>query len=642
MEAPPKQAVADYGYVIKYLPLHKAALSDDWHSAQLIISGDSSAATTKITYLGETLLHVAVGTNSAHNMVHNLINLIASADPLQLRTADKYGNTALHFAAKTGNTRAAKELVEKDPGISQTVDKNGVSPLLLAAVYARKETLVYLLGVTEDAPGEDGLSPYQGVAGGELITHTIRAGFFDVALYLVDKYPNLASDRNRRGITAIRRLATMPKDFSSGRHDWFWTKFIYFCIPIKSSGKISLKTSSQNVASQSIKRMGRQGQGGAGLRFHTSLLEWLSSACVSLHLLIWRFLRFIFPLINGIGDLKLIHKQTDQLTKAICTTIMDTRDYTTVWEVLGPATYAAAIYGIHELVEECLRCYPGLIWFKSEGSFLIFNAIKYRQVKVYNLVYQMTSHVAFAAANVIDGENALHIVARIALPHRLSTVTGAALQMQCELQWFKEVENFVQPSFRDILNREKKSPKMLFTEEHADMVAKGEKWMKDTSSSSMVVAALIFTVAFAAIFTVPGGLKNDGTGTPQLSKDRIFILFATSDAVALFASATSVLMFLAILTSRFAEDDFLYALPKRLIIGLLSLFISIATTMVAFSATLGLLFLQDLAWVFLPVGLIACIPVTFFVLLQFPLLVELFVSTYGPSIFRKQSNLVLY
>ncbi|CAM8951720.1 unnamed protein product [Rhodiola kirilowii] len=313
---------------------------------------------------------------------------------------------------------------------------------------------------------------------------------------------------------------------------------------------------------------------------------------------------------------------------------MDTRDYTTVWEVLGPATYAAAIHGIHEVIEECLQCYPGLIWYKSEGSYLIFNAIKYRQVKVYNLVYQMTGNVAFAASSVTDGENALHQVARIAFPHRVSTVTGAALQMQRELQWFKEVESFVQPSYRDILNNEKKTPKMLFKKEHANMVEKGEKWMKDTSSSSMVVAALIFTV--------PGGLKDDGTGTPLLSKDHIFMLFAISDAFALFTSATSVLMFLAILTSRFAEDDFLYALPKRLSIGLLSLFVSIVATMVAFSGTLGLVLRQELAWIALPVGLIACVPVKLFALLQFPLLVELVISTYGPSIFHKQNNLVLY
>lgn len=34
--------------------------------------------------------------------------------------------------------------------------------------------------------------------------------------------------------------------------------------------------------------------------------------------------------------------------------------------------------------------------------------------------------------------------------------------------------------------------------------------MKDTSPSATVVAALIFTMAFAAIFMVPGGNNDDG------------------------------------------------------------------------------------------------------------------------------------
>uniref|UniRef100_A0A7N0U3U1 PGG domain-containing protein n=1 Tax=Kalanchoe fedtschenkoi TaxID=63787 RepID=A0A7N0U3U1_KALFE len=452
------------------------------------------------------------------------------------------------------------------------------------------------------------------------------------------KYPNLAIERNRKGITAIQRLATKPKDFPSGTSEWFWEKFIYLCIPVDSRTDIELNLNSKGMASEPIKRSYRHGRN--DLPFFTPPLRLHAFGCCSLHLLIWRFIRYAVPLVNRIGIAKLIHKQTDQLMKDICATVLNTRNYTSVWTVLGPATYKAAVNGIHELIEECLRCYPGLIWYKSEGSYLMFNAIKYRQVKVYNLVYQMTGHVALAASDVTDGENALHQVARIALPYRVNTVTGAALQMQRELQWFKEVEKFVQPAYRDILNKENKTPQRLFTEEHREMVEKGEKWMKDTSSSSMVVAALIFTVAFAAIFTVPGGPKDDGT--PLLSKDRTFMLFAASDAIALFASATSVLMFLAILTSRFAEDDFLYALPKRLCIGLVSLFVSIAATMVAFSATLALVLRQELAWIALPVGLIACIPVIFFAMLQFPLLVELVISTYGPSIFHKQNSLVLY
>ncbi|THG03645.1 hypothetical protein TEA_006353 [Camellia sinensis var. sinensis] len=129
------------------------------------------------------------------------------------------------------------------------------------------------------------------------------------------------------------------------------------------------------------------------------------------------------------------------------------------------------------------------------------------------------------------------------------------------------------------------SPSMVFTKEDKKLVEEGEKWMKDTATSCTIAAALIATIAFAAVITVPSGI-NGTNGVPVFSKANAFIVFIVSDAISLFASTMSLLMFLSILTSRYAEGDFLYVLPKRLIIGLVTLFMSITTMMLAFSSTL--------------------------------------------------------
>ncbi|KAL0333703.1 UNVERIFIED_CONTAM: hypothetical protein Sangu_1526500 [Sesamum angustifolium] len=205
----------------------------------------------------------------------------------------------------------------------------------------------------------------------------------------------------------------------------------------------------------------------------------------------------------------------------------------------------------------------------------------------------------------------------------------------------QEVEKFVSPDSRESTNKDEKTPKMVFTEQHKMLKEEGEKWMKDTANSCMIAAALIVTVMFAAAITVPGG-NNSTSGFPIFSGNSAFIVFAISDAVSLFTSATSLLMFLAILTSRYAEEDFLYVLPKRLIVGLGTLFLSISSMMVAFSATLYLVFGRKEAWVLIPVGALARFPITSFALLQFPLLVELIYSTYGPGIFKQQSNRPFY
>ncbi|XP_031263291.1 ankyrin repeat-containing protein NPR4-like [Pistacia vera] len=229
----------------------------------------------------------------------------------------------------------------------------------------------------------------------------------------------------------------------------------------------------------------------------------------------------------------------------------------------------------------------------------------------------------------VKRDNILHIAGRLGPS---TQVAGAALQMQRELQWYKVVESYVHPSLQEHLNSSDQTPREVFTKEHKDLLKEGEKWMKETASSCALVAALIITVVFAAAFTVPGG--NNTVGIPLFLQQPSFLVFAVSDALALFSSTASLLMFLGILTSRYAEEDFLNSLPMKLIIGLITLFLSIASMMVAFGATIYLFLSHPWKWVIIPISLLGCVPVTLFAMLQFPLLVDMFLSTYGPSILK--------
>lgn len=203
------------------------------------------------------------------------------------------------------------------------------------------------------------------------------------------------------------------------------------------------------------------------------------------------------------------------------------------------------------------------------------------------------------------------------------------------------MEKSLHPYSRKQENKDGKTPEMVFTEEHKSLKAEGEKWLKDTANSCTLAAALIATVVFAAAFTVPGG-NQENSGTPFFSNDWAFIIFAISDSISLFTSTTSLLMFVSILTSRYAEEDFLHTLPKRLIIGLGTLFVSISFMMLAFSATLYLVFGQKKAWILIPVAALACLPVTSFVHLQFPLLVDVISSTYGRRFFGRKGDRPFY
>ncbi|RZC63002.1 hypothetical protein C5167_024787 [Papaver somniferum] len=77
-------------------------------------------------------------------------------------------------------------------------------------------------------------------------------------------------------------------------------------------------------------------------------------------------------------------------------------------------------------------------------------------------------------------------------------------------------------------------------------------------------------------------------------------------------------------------------MPKKMILGLSTLFISIATMMATFAATLVIVLRGEASWVYIPVSVLASIPVLLFGLLQLPLFINILTSTYGRGIFHKK------
>ena len=200
----------------------------------------------------------------------------------------------------------------------------------------------------------------------------------------------------------------------------------------------------------------------------------------------------------------------------------------------------------------------------------------------------------------------------------------------------QEVESIVPPFMLEYTNANGKRPRELFTESHKELVKEGEKWMKGTASSCTVVAALIVTIMFAAAITVPGGNKQD-LGLPIFLNEKVFMVFIIADALSLLSASTSLLMFLGILTSRYAEEDFLKSLPKKMIVGLSTLILSIATMMITFCASLFIILLGK-SRVVIPIICLASVPVTLFARMQFRLLIDMTISTYASRILDKKAK----
>lgn len=155
--------------------------------------------------------------------------------------------------------------------------------------------------------------------------------------------------------------------------------------------------------------------------------------------------------------------------------------------------------------------------------------------------------------------------------------------------------------------------------EHKEMHKEAKGWIKETAQSCSTVAVLVATVVFAAAYTIPGGNKNNGT--PVFYGSRVFLFFTLTDVVALVSSLASVVMFLSILTSPFELWDFHKSLPRKLSMGFAFLFFSLICTMLAFSATILLIFkLDNKKWIAILFCSAAFVPVAVFGwMLQYPL-----------------------
>ena len=114
--------------------LYQAALNGDWKSVE-----GTPNFQRKITNKGETALHVAAAAKH-EDCVKNLVK------KFDLTAVNDIGNTALTYAAATGNVNIAKAMLEENSSLANLGRKK---PLLMAASLGHSEMVEYLYERTE-------------------------------------------------------------------------------------------------------------------------------------------------------------------------------------------------------------------------------------------------------------------------------------------------------------------------------------------------------------------------------------------------------------------------------------------------------------------------------------------------------------
>ncbi|XP_031262067.1 uncharacterized protein LOC116120258 isoform X1 [Pistacia vera] len=537
-------AEVDKEKFVRYWPLRRAIQQDDWKAVgEFTRDNYPQVFTDKISEISSTFFHVIVllDNDAAISLLRENVPKFTES----VLAKDASGATALSLAAALGNKKAVEIIVNSCPDSPNALLSMGpmsnILPIHLAAIFGHEEVVQFLLPRTRLLIEE---------TQNQFLLVLFLLGVSNPLGITFRVFKNQLRDRGlhpKQKEWILGTLAAKPKWFKSGSRIGFLQRFIYSCIPVKDDNMPSPqaeKTDFQNPGSvDGDTEIPRQISEISASTFNSGMRQKLKS-------MFWNVLMQLAPCIKRIHDEKLNHMQALEIVRTVCGGVV--WDFEKALETLKQPILIATRLGILEIVEEILKVYDSALFFVDEaGKNVLQLAVLNRQEIVFGF---MLKEAGKFLSQYMDNDlnNILHLAGKSSTS---SKIAGSVLQMQREVQWFKAVENFVLPSMREMKNKESKTPREVFEEEHKTLVKEGENSMKGSATSCSVVAALIITIAFAAAFTVPGG----GTNT----KGPAFIIFAISDALAFVSSTASVLMFLGILTMRYSPDDFLKSLPEK-------------------------------------------------------------------------------
>ncbi|TXG68613.1 hypothetical protein EZV62_003548 [Acer yangbiense] len=216
--------------------MYLAAQSGDWVTAKSFIEHDPNALTATITaFTKKTVLHVAAYCWQ-WEFVLKLLELITSPDSIVVQ--DHHGQTVLHDVAQGGSLKTAKALVLKNANLPQLVDKDGDPPLLYAVWSGNNSNkeLVWYLSLKTRFDSRTLLHSLP-----RILHNLILSGYHDIALYFVQRYPNLVIAKDKDGDHLLYWLATNPSSFFSGSNLGFLERWIYKSPSVKMVRDAKLK-----------------------------------------------------------------------------------------------------------------------------------------------------------------------------------------------------------------------------------------------------------------------------------------------------------------------------------------------------------------------------------------------------------------
>ncbi|XP_042506356.1 uncharacterized protein LOC122082696 isoform X2 [Macadamia integrifolia] len=481
------------------------------------------------------------------------------------------GNTALHEAAMVGDDalEIAKSMVQTEKSLVSECNLKGETPLYLAAAYGQTQIFKLLKEtISHDHPAlkrNDGCTILHAAVMGE---------FYDLALKVMDWYPDLAVACNKKNIKALHLLCESISSFKSGTLysefninkapfiPWALLKLvIYFCMPLDAAEDLQETENGQRSSSDG----GRKQSAGIGKRFVN-------------------FIRRI-PILRGIDDKKQKHKLARDLAeRLIITELEDETDISSTTNTISDILILAARSGIVEVIDVIFTKCPRCIEFLDEDGKNIFHIVaEYRQEGVFKLLKSRGLLTTKIVADVDKNKNTpLHLAADYA-DHVQEKIFGPAPQkMWREMLWFKQVKDVSQGHQFHLRNDKDKTADELFDYSHWHLLEESVKKNKEVTENVILISTLIATINFTASYAVPGGYNQD-SGIPVFSSiTGDFPPFYAYSSVALFFSVIAISGCISSYLSRFHKNDFYLILPLKYLFNGNTLLFSVTYTVLAF------------------------------------------------------------
>ncbi|XP_048320444.1 uncharacterized protein LOC107434982 isoform X1 [Ziziphus jujuba] len=625
-----------------------AALEGDWERMKRFYEKNREALFYPLTVTNDTPFNIAVYSRTK-SPIEELIQMVPNPP---IDKADDKKCTPLHEAGAIGNVEAAQVLVRCSPKQLEARNAVGETPMYRAAAFGMTEVVKYLASEVRSRNLD---MPFQRIRYDHtsILQSAIHGQHFETALWLLKNDEILGDLLDKKGRSCLQLLANMPSAFKSGYPMSKLESFIYFCLP-------SNEYDDDNGDQMNLRKCNDLESGPGRNHLHASCFLSFNRAITRLYFGLWTFLCAGWPMIGNIQKEKKKHDSSWKLAKLLIkkdkswektdvkpdigiisfgeregsgskkTIVLEKEEDEEEKEdnippplILTNTTplLIATSTGIEEIVNGILDEYPQAVEHVSDQGLSIMHvAIRHRQRNIFERVKKMKIPMARLVRRIDDnGYTLLHHVADMTY-YSSRNLANPALQLQDELKWFERVRKLIPSHY--VMNHSKggQTAPDFFEKSHAYLLQEAQNWLKRTSESCSVIAVLIATVAFTVAYTVPGG-SDQSTGLPILRHHPFFAVFTVTDVLSLVSALTSVVMFISILTSPFRLQDFRKSLPRKLTLAFTFLFLAVAVTMMAFSATVILIVRMKKRWTTTLVYGVAFVPVTVFALLQFPLYV---------------------